>query len=52
LPDEIFMKKELALEIEKALFQIRPDFAEIIFLHYNQNMTFEANRSIPSKAGI
>jgi RNA polymerase sigma-70 factor, ECF subfamily len=41
LPDEIFIRKELAQELENALSQIRPDFAEIIFLHYNQNMTFE-----------
>jgi RNA polymerase sigma-70 factor, ECF subfamily len=41
LPDEIFMRKELGKELENALSKMRPDFREIILLHYTENMTFE-----------
>jgi RNA polymerase sigma-70 factor (ECF subfamily) len=41
LPDEIFNKKELGKELEKALSKIRPDFREIILLHYTEGLAFE-----------
>jgi RNA polymerase sigma-70 factor, ECF subfamily len=49
LPDEIFYKKELALELENALSKIRPDFREIIFLRYTQNLTFEEISEVVGK---
>jgi RNA polymerase sigma-70 factor, ECF subfamily len=49
LPDEIFMKEELSKELEEALLKIRPDFREIILLHYTENMTFEAISEIVGK---
>jgi len=41
LPDEIFQRKELKKELENALQKIKPDFREIILLHYTENLTFE-----------
>jgi RNA polymerase sigma-70 factor, ECF subfamily len=41
LPDEIFERKELTQELEKALEKIRPDFREIILLHYTEEITFQ-----------
>jgi RNA polymerase sigma-70 factor, ECF subfamily len=49
LPDEIFMKKELGKEVENALLKIRPDFREIILLHYTENLTFEEISEIVGK---
>jgi RNA polymerase sigma-70 factor, ECF subfamily len=49
LSDEIFMKKELAKELEKALAKIRYDFVEIILLHYTENLTFEEISEITRK---
>lgn len=49
LPDEIFERKELKKELEIALSKIRPDFREIIFLHYSENMTFEEISKIVGK---
>jgi len=49
LPDEIFMRKELAEELEEALSKIRPDFREIILLHYLEDMTFEEISEIVGK---
>ena len=49
LPDEIFNKKELARELENALSKIRPDFREIILLHYTEELTFEQISEIIGK---
>jgi RNA polymerase sigma-70 factor (ECF subfamily) len=49
LPDEIFLRKELAKELETALSKIRPDFREIILLHYTEGLTFEEISEIVSK---
>jgi len=49
LPDEIFLRKELGKELEMALSKIRPDFREIIILHYIENMTFEEIGGIVGK---
>jgi len=49
LPDEIFMKKELGGEVERALAKIRPDFREIILLHYVEGLTFEEIGKIVGK---
>jgi RNA polymerase sigma-70 factor, ECF subfamily len=49
LPDEIFERKELSKELEKALSQIRPDFREIIFLHYVEDLTFAEISEIVGK---
>ncbi len=49
LPDEIFIKKELAKEVEEALTKIRPDFREIILLRYVEDLTFEEISEIVDK---
>jgi RNA polymerase sigma-70 factor (ECF subfamily) len=49
LPDEIFMKKELDKEVEKVLSKLRPDFREIILLHYTEELTFEQISEIVGK---
>jgi RNA polymerase sigma-70 factor (ECF subfamily) len=49
LPDEIFIKKELAKELEEVLSKIRPDFREIILLHYTEDLTFEEISKIVNK---
>jgi RNA polymerase sigma-70 factor, ECF subfamily len=49
LPDEIFMRKELGKELESALSKIRPDFREIILLHYTEKLTFEEISGIVDK---
>jgi RNA polymerase sigma-70 factor, ECF subfamily len=49
LPDKIFERKELAQELNEALEKIRPDFAEIIFLHYNENLSFEEIAEVVGK---
>jgi RNA polymerase sigma factor (sigma-70 family) len=49
LPDEIFIKKELGKELENALLKIRPDFREIILLHYTEDLTFEEISKIVDK---
>ena len=49
LPDEIFMKKELGKELEKALTEIRPDFREIILLHYTEYLTLEQISEVVGK---
>jgi RNA polymerase sigma-70 factor, ECF subfamily len=49
LPDEIFVKKELGKELEIALSKIRPDFREIILLHYTEDMTFEEISEVVEK---
>lgn len=49
LPDEIFNKKELAKELNEALTKIRPDFREIIFLHYKENLKLEEISEITNK---
>lgn len=41
LPDEIFQRKELRKDLENILTKIRPDFKEIILLHYMENLTLE-----------
>ena len=49
LPDEIFVNGELAKELENALSKIRPDFREIILLHYTEELTFEEISKIVGK---
>lgn len=49
LPDEIFVNRELAKELENALSKIRPDFREIILLHYTEGLTFEEISKIVGK---
>jgi RNA polymerase sigma-70 factor, ECF subfamily len=49
LPDEIFIKKELVKEVEEALAKIRPDWREVILLHYTENMTFEEISEVVGK---
>ena len=49
LPDDIFMRKELEKEVEKALAKIRPDFREIILLHHTEQLTFEEIGKIVGK---
>jgi len=49
LPDDIFMKKELGNELEKVLTKIRPDFREIILLHYTEDLTFAEIAEITGK---
>lgn len=49
LPDEIFMKKEIKKELERALTKIRPDFREIMLLHYTENLTFQEISIITKK---
>ena len=49
LPDEIFVRKELAADLEKALSKIRPDFMEIIILHYIEELTFDEISKIVGK---
>lgn len=49
LPDEIFMKKEIKKDLEKALTKIRPDFKEIMLLHYTENLTFQEISLITQK---
>lgn len=49
LPDEIFMRKELAKELEEALSKIRPDFKEIILLRYMEDLNFEEISEIVGK---
>jgi len=49
LPDEIFMRKELGKELEEALSKIRPDWKEVILLHYVENMTFEQISEVVGK---
>lgn len=49
LPDEIFMRKELSKDLEGALLKIRPDFREIILLHYTEELTFEEISEIVAK---
>jgi RNA polymerase sigma-70 factor (ECF subfamily) len=49
LPDEIFERKELKEELKEALAKIRPDFREIILLHYVEDLTFEEIAKIVEK---
>lgn len=49
LPDEIFARKELGKELEEAMQKIRPDFREIILLHYTEELTFEEIAEITGK---
>lgn len=49
LPDEIFQRKELAEELNRALEKIRSDFREIVFLHYVENLTFQEISEIIDK---
>jgi len=49
LPDEIFMKKELGQELEKALAEIRLDFREIILLRYIEELNFDEISEIVGK---
>lgn len=49
LPDEVFIKKELTQELEKALQNIRADSREIILLHYTEDMTFQEISEIVGK---
>lgn len=49
LPDEVFVNGELAQELENVLSKIRPDFREIILLHYTEELTFEEISKIVGK---
>lgn len=49
LPDEIFGRKELSRDLERALAEIRPDFREILILHYSENMTFQEISEVVGK---
>jgi len=49
LPDEIFMRKELEKELENALLKIKPNFREIIFLRYKEDLTFQEIAEIVDK---
>jgi RNA polymerase sigma-70 factor, ECF subfamily len=49
LPDEMFERKELGKEVEKALSQIRQDFREIILLHYTEELTFDEISEVVGK---
>lgn len=46
LPDEVFSRKEIKKELEEAMSRIRPDFREIVILHYQEEMTFEEIGSV------
>ena len=46
---EVFMKKELEIEVEKALSNLRPDFREIILLHHTNGLTFEEIGEVVAK---
>lgn len=41
LPDEIFSRAELARELEQALATLSKDDVTILFLHHDEEMTFE-----------
>jgi RNA polymerase sigma-70 factor (ECF subfamily) len=43
------MKKELKQDLEEALAKIRPDFREIILLHYTEDLSFQEIAEIIGK---
>ena len=49
LPDEVFYRKELIVELEKALSEVRPDLKEIIILHHMEEMIFQEIAEVVGK---
>ena len=50
LPDELFARSEDKEFVEKLLMQLSPEHREVLYLHYNEELTFAAIGEVLGKS--